>query len=180
MSGFGRISSTVSDGRHNRVPFGVSTMGRLIKIGCANMKSMSWSSVHFGLLRSSSLYGVPFSRRRSRTPIRIARISCSNLSRVGGVFRYSMMTGSSPLCRIIASVLRDHRSLDCDRWSRSKHSLYCDIATVIVTAFRRAWFCRIASKPFFRRSQPDDPRRFPRRAKHRDRLDRRSNLSPNM
>jgi hypothetical protein len=29
------------------------------------------------------------------------------LSRLGGSFRYSMMIGSSPLCRIIASVLRE-------------------------------------------------------------------------
>ena len=32
-------------------------------------------------------------------------------SRVGGVFRYSMMTGSMPALRIIASVLRDVRPI---------------------------------------------------------------------
>jgi hypothetical protein len=34
-------------------------------------------------------------------------ISSTSRSRVGGVFRYSMISGSSPLYRIIASVLRD-------------------------------------------------------------------------
>ena len=37
----------------------------------------------------------------------IAAISSTSRSRVGGAFRYSMITGSSPLCLIIASVLRD-------------------------------------------------------------------------
>ncbi|ADA75843.1 putative alpha-mannosidase [Shigella flexneri 2002017] len=30
----GRISSTTSEGRHRRVPSGVTTIGRLIRIGC--------------------------------------------------------------------------------------------------------------------------------------------------
>ena len=35
----GRMSSTASEGRHRRTPSGVSTMGRLIRIGCAIMAS---------------------------------------------------------------------------------------------------------------------------------------------
>ena len=35
MFEFGTMSSTVSEGRHNLTPFGVTTIGRLIKIGCA-------------------------------------------------------------------------------------------------------------------------------------------------
>jgi hypothetical protein len=34
-------------------------------------------------------------------------MSAINCSRLGGVLRYSITSGSSPLCRIIASVLRD-------------------------------------------------------------------------
>src|SRR5690554_7061223 len=55
----GRISSTDSEGLHRRVPRGVTTMGRLIRTGCCSMKSISCSSLHLGLPRSSSSYGVP-------------------------------------------------------------------------------------------------------------------------
>ena len=44
----GRISSTSSDGRHNLTPSGVATMGRLMRMGCASMKSISSSSDHLG------------------------------------------------------------------------------------------------------------------------------------
>jgi hypothetical protein len=37
----------------------------------------------------------------------IIAINSTNFSRVGGVFRYSMISGSSPDWRIMASVLRD-------------------------------------------------------------------------
>ena len=40
---------------------------------------------------------------RALPPLEEARLS----DRVGGVFRYSMIWGSSPLARIIANVLRD-------------------------------------------------------------------------
>src|SRR5690606_1463228 len=53
ISGLGRMSSTVSGGRQSLVPFGVSTIGRLIRIGCSIMKPIS-SSVHFGSSRPSS------------------------------------------------------------------------------------------------------------------------------
>ena len=42
------VSSTRSAGRHSRTPFGVTTMGRLIRIGCAIMASRSASSVRSG------------------------------------------------------------------------------------------------------------------------------------
>ncbi len=57
MSGLGRMSSTASEGRHRRVPFGVTTIGRLIRIGCAIMKSISSSSLHLGSARPSSIVG---------------------------------------------------------------------------------------------------------------------------
>jgi hypothetical protein len=50
---------------------------------------------------------VPFSRNSARTGIVIALISSISRARLGGFFRYSMTSGVSPLCRIIASVLRD-------------------------------------------------------------------------
>src|SRR4029079_144244 len=53
-SGRSSSSSTSSDGRHSRTPFGVTTIGRLIRIGCASMKSISSSSLHFGSARPSS------------------------------------------------------------------------------------------------------------------------------
>ena len=37
----------------------------------------------------------------------IAAISSTSFSRDGGVFRYSITSGSSPDCRIMASVLRE-------------------------------------------------------------------------
>jgi hypothetical protein len=37
----------------------------------------------------------------------MAAINSTSLSRLGGVFRYSMTVGSSPLWRIMARVLRD-------------------------------------------------------------------------
>ena len=36
-----------------------------------------------------------------------AAINSTSRARLGGVFRYSITSGSSPLCRIIASVLRE-------------------------------------------------------------------------
>src|ERR1700754_4021222 len=45
-TGLSRSSSTSSDGRHSRTPFAVTTIGRLIRIGCASMKSISSSSLH--------------------------------------------------------------------------------------------------------------------------------------
>lgn len=42
-----------------------------------------------------------------RTEMPIAAMSSCNRCRVGGAFRYSMIWGSSPLWRIIASVLRE-------------------------------------------------------------------------
>ena len=41
----GRRSRTASEGRQSRTPLGVTTIGRLIRIGCAIMASRSWSSV---------------------------------------------------------------------------------------------------------------------------------------
>ena len=37
IDGPGRISSTASEGRHSLTPFGVTTIGRLIRIGCASI-----------------------------------------------------------------------------------------------------------------------------------------------
>jgi hypothetical protein len=54
MLGFGSKSSTFSDGQQGRTPFGVTTTGRLMRIGCAIMKSISSSSDHFGSSRPSS------------------------------------------------------------------------------------------------------------------------------
>src|SRR5258708_2507748 len=47
-TGWSSKSSTASDGRHSLVPFGDTTIGRLIRIGCASMKSISSSSLHLG------------------------------------------------------------------------------------------------------------------------------------
>jgi hypothetical protein len=52
--GPGRMSSTVSEGRQSRTPRGVTTIGRLMRIGCAIMASRSWSSVSDGSSRPSS------------------------------------------------------------------------------------------------------------------------------
>ena len=52
--GSGRMSSTTSEGRLRRTPSGVTTIGRLIRIGCASIWSISCSSVHFGSSSPSS------------------------------------------------------------------------------------------------------------------------------
>ena len=52
--GTGRSSSTVSDGRQSLVPRSVSTIGRLIRIGCACIACKRSSSDHFGSSRLSS------------------------------------------------------------------------------------------------------------------------------
>jgi hypothetical protein len=49
---------------------------------------------------------VPFSRRILRGCEPIAASRETNVSRLGGDFRYSIMTGSSPEARIIARTLR--------------------------------------------------------------------------
>ena len=90
ISGSSRRSSTNSEGRQSRTPFGVTTIGRLINMGWASMKPINSSSVHFASASPSSAYGVPFSRSRSRTEIFIAVISSISFSRVGGFFKYSM------------------------------------------------------------------------------------------
>jgi len=71
------------------------------------MASISTSSGRLKLSKPSSAKGVPFSRNKARAPPPIAVISCTNLLRVGGVFKYSITSGSTPLARIIANVLRD-------------------------------------------------------------------------
>lgn len=102
-------------------PFGVITMGRLIRIGWAIMKSSSSSSVHLGTPKPSSAYGVLSRVTGADGPI--AAISSSSRERVGGVLRYSTVSGSSPLRRIIASVLpkvpRSGIVADGDRLSRA-------------------------------------------------------------
>lgn len=103
----GRRSSTTSEGRHRRVPISVSTKGRLIRIGLANMASSNCSSDKAGSSSPSSAYGVPFCRRASRTHRPAAAISSIRRSRVGGSRRYSMIVGSMPAWRISASVLRE-------------------------------------------------------------------------
>src|SRR5829696_1287585 len=52
--GTGRISRTASEGRASFTPHGVTTIGRLMRIGCANMASRSWSSVRLGSERPNS------------------------------------------------------------------------------------------------------------------------------
>ena len=46
---------TASEGLHSRTPFGVTTMGRLMRIGCATMKSSRSSSYRFGSSSPRSL-----------------------------------------------------------------------------------------------------------------------------
>src|SRR5712664_963390 len=53
-AGWSSRSSTASDGRQSRTPFGVTTIGRLIRIGCASIKSISSSSLHLGSASPSS------------------------------------------------------------------------------------------------------------------------------
>ncbi|CPO59925.1 Uncharacterised protein [Bordetella pertussis] len=50
---------------------------------------------------------MPFCLSRSRTGIPMATINDRSVAASGGVFRYSMMAGYSPLLRISPSTLRD-------------------------------------------------------------------------
>src|SRR6185437_14785833 len=103
----GRMSSTTSDGRHRRTPNGVTTNGRFNRIGCFITASSNCSSLSDISLRPSSAYGVPFSRSAARTVSPARAIRSLSVSRSGGVLRYSMISGSIPALRIIASVLRE-------------------------------------------------------------------------
>src|SRR3569833_2401921 len=84
----GRISSTASDGRHSLAPSGVTTMGRLIRMGWAIMASISASSPSAGSSSPNSAYGVPFSRSRARAEMFISLSRVTSSSRDGGVLRY--------------------------------------------------------------------------------------------
>jgi hypothetical protein len=101
------MSSTTSEGRHRRVPSGVTTIGRLIRIGWMSIASISASSDRLASSRRSSANGVPFSRSNARTGRPIASMRPRSVARSGGVFRYSITRGSAPLLRISASVLRE-------------------------------------------------------------------------
>src|SRR5690606_2562137 len=105
--GSGRISSTTSEGRHRRVPSGVTTTGRLISTGLATIACSSVSSSSDASSRPSSAHNGSLARSRPRTPTREAAASSRRRSRVGGCCRYSMTSGSTPLLRIIARVLRE-------------------------------------------------------------------------
>src|SRR5262249_32330691 len=50
----GSNSNTASEGRQSRTPFGVTTIGRLIRIGCSIIASSSVSSPSFGSASPSS------------------------------------------------------------------------------------------------------------------------------
>lgn len=52
--GTSAASRTASEGRQRRTPFGVTTIGRLMRIGCFSIRSMSSSSDHFGSSRPSA------------------------------------------------------------------------------------------------------------------------------
>jgi len=69
----------------------------------------------FGIGEAELGVGRPLCRSSSRAEIPILRSSSASLARVGGFFKYSTTTGSAPLWRIIASVLRDVPQAGCDR-----------------------------------------------------------------
>ena len=104
--GSGKMSSTASEGRQSFTPTGVTTIGRLIRIGWAIMASRSWSSVRLGsepeLRVGRALLADDVAHRHAHP---IDQLLQQNA--VGGVFRYSMMWGSIPALRISPSVLRD-------------------------------------------------------------------------
>ena len=110
-------SSTASEGRHSLVPFGVSTIGRLIRIGCASMASISSSSLHLASPSPSSAYGVPFSRSSARTEIAHGGDQCQQplaARRLSSDIRsppaLRRSAGSSPGCCARC------RNPDCGRW----------------------------------------------------------------
>ena len=55
--GSGRMSSTASDGRHSFTPSGVTTIGRLMRIGCAIMASSSASSAQGRIVEAQLVVG---------------------------------------------------------------------------------------------------------------------------
>ena len=96
-----------SDGRHSRTPSGVTTIGRLIRTGCASIgRSAGRRSMSARRGRASHTACPCGAAGRARAmPMR--RIRSTSSARAGGVFRYSMTRGSSPLLRIRPSTLRD-------------------------------------------------------------------------
>ena len=90
-------------------------MGRLMRMGCAIIASSSASSESAVSVSPSSPNTASLLRITSRTDSPLAAIKATSCSRVGGVLRYSITSGSTPLLRIIASVLREVPHRGCDR-----------------------------------------------------------------
>ena len=82
-------------------------MGRLMRMGCCSIASMSCASVTPGASSCSSVKIASLVRTALITGSPVAAISATSVARSGGVLRYSMTSGSTPLFRIMASVLRD-------------------------------------------------------------------------
>ncbi len=101
------MSSTFSDGRHNRVPFGVSHNR---PVDQDRMRQHEIDQLVVGPFRIGEAelrIGRAFLAQQACAAHLHGAQQRDKLSRLGGVFRYSMTIGSSPLCRIMASVLRE-------------------------------------------------------------------------
>ena len=104
----GSRSSTSSDGRQSLTPFGVTTIGRLIRIGCAIMAS-SKLVVGQGRVVEPEL-GIGralLAQQRTQRKAHARDQAAASSARDGGVLRYSITCGSMPALRIMASVLRE-------------------------------------------------------------------------
>ena len=99
-----RISRTESSGLATRVPLGVTTNGRSIRIGFSAIASSSrrrrHRQVQLGVQRLTFRTAVA-------TSMPASSISLTSSARDGGVFRYWITVGSIPLSRNSSSALRE-------------------------------------------------------------------------
>ena len=65
----GQKSSTASEGRQSFTPSGVTTMGRLIRMGCAIIASINWSSLKVGIVQAQRVVGRAFRGAAGRAPV---------------------------------------------------------------------------------------------------------------
>ena len=108
-----KISSAFSGGRPITALVLAPTIGRSIRIGCATMAAIKAASSRAASSNPYAMYSASFFLMRARAPMpSIDNIRASSVL-VGGVFKYSIISGSMPWSARSAKVWRDllHRGL---------------------------------------------------------------------
>ena len=94
-----RSSNTLSVGLPRTARSPEMATGLSIKRGCSTIAAMSWSRESDSSFKPSSRYSFSLLRIRSRGPMPSIRSTLSSSAALGGSFRYSTITGSTPCSR---------------------------------------------------------------------------------